>query len=70
MTNNFLPKGYEVPKGSGGGYFKLKLGANKFRILCAPIIGWEYWTEERKPVRAKERWTTIPADADISGERG
>lgn len=68
--NSFLPDGYEVPKQSGGAYMKLKQGANKFRILSAPIIGWEYWTQERKPVRAKERWSTIPVDADISGERG
>jgi hypothetical protein len=45
-------------------------GANKFRILSAPIMGWEYWTESKKPVRAKERWTTIPVDADISGKNG
>src|ERR1700712_421260 len=66
----FLPEGYEVPKTSGGGYMKFKLGANKFRILSAPIMGWEYWTESKKPVRAKERWTTIPVDADISGKNG
>lgn len=70
MENTFLPEGYEVPKQAGGAYMKLKQGANKFRILSAPILGWEYWTEARKPVRARERWTTIPVDADISGERG
>jgi len=69
MTN-FLPEGYEVPKSSGGGYMKFKQGANKFRILSAPVLGWEYWTESKKPVRAKERWTVIPADADISGKNG
>lgn len=47
-----------------------KQGPNKFRILSAPVMGWEYWTESKKPVRAKERWTTIPADADISGKNG
>jgi hypothetical protein len=34
-------------------------GANKFRILSAPIMGWEYWTESKKPVRTKERWTRL-----------
>lgn len=47
-----------------------KQGPNKFRILSAPVMGWEYWTESKKPVRAKKRWTTIPADADISGKNG
>ncbi len=49
---------------------KFRQGPNKFRILSAPIIGYEYWTEERKPVRARELWRVIPADADISGENG
>jgi hypothetical protein len=49
---------------------KLKAGPNKFRILSAPILGFEYWTEDRKPVRARELWKVIPLDADISGERG
>lgn len=62
--DNFLPEGYEVPK-SGGSYMKFKGGANKFRILSAPILGYEYWTAERKPVRAKKLWDTIPVDADI-----
>src|SRR5450631_2343024 len=66
----FLPEGYEVPKSSGGGYMKFKPGANKFRILSAPVMGWEYWTESKKPVRAKERWSIIPVDADISGKNG
>jgi len=29
----------EVPKSSGGGYMKFKQGANKFRILSAPVMG-------------------------------
>src|SRR2546421_11829886 len=66
MTKSFLPEGYEVPKSSGGGYMKLKQGANKFRILSESITGWQYWTEDKKPVRAKQRWNTIPVDADIS----
>ncbi len=62
----FLPEGYKVPK-TGGGYMKLQDGANKFRILSAPILGHEYWTEEpRKPVRSREPFKFIPNDADIS----
>lgn len=62
--NNYLPEGYEVPK-TGGNYMKFKQGANKFRILSAPVMGWEYWTEDSKPVRAKERWNTIPVNARL-----
>jgi hypothetical protein len=43
---------------------------NKFGILSAAITGYEYWTEDRKPVRAREPWKFIPNDADISGENG
>jgi hypothetical protein len=66
-----LPQGYEVPKGSGD-YMKLKQGANKFRILSAPILGYEYWTAPKageqygKPVRSRELPKVIPVDADIS----
>lgn len=65
MEKPFLPEGYKVPK-TGGGYFKLQDGANKFRILSAPILGHEYWTEDRKPVRSRELFKFIPTDADIS----
>jgi hypothetical protein len=69
MGKEFLPEGYEVPK-TGGAYMKFRQGQNKLRILSAPIVGWEYWTESRKPVRSRELWKVIPADADISGEAG
>lgn len=70
MDKGFLPEGYEVPKATGGAYMKLKQGQNRFRILSAAITGYEYWTEARKPVRSRQLWRTIPADADITGERG
>lgn len=65
MDKGFLPEGYKVPK-TGGGYFKLQDGANKFRILSSPILGHEYWTEDRKPVRSRDPFRVIPADANIS----
>lgn len=43
--NDFLEQGYEVPQ-SGGGYFKLKDGENRFRILSKPIIGWLDWKDK------------------------
>lgn len=52
--NDFLPASYEVPS-TKGNYMKFKNGANRFRILSSPILGYEYWIEDdkgnRKPVR-------------------
>lgn len=47
---NFLPEDYESPK-SNSGYMKIQEGDNKIRILTSPIIGWEDWTPDRKPIR-------------------
>jgi len=60
----FLPKNYEAPKGSGN-YLKLEEGKNKFRILSSAIIGWEYWTNDNKPVRLKEYPQEKPADVKL-----
>lgn len=62
--NNFLPENYKVPK-SGGNYFKPQDGQNKVRILSAPIMGWEYWNTDNKPVRRREILTSVPADARL-----
>src|SRR5690606_38082152 len=32
-------------------YFKLQDGENRIRILSRPVLGWEEWTKEKKPVR-------------------
>lgn len=45
----FLPKGYQAP-GASGHYMKFQQGDNKFRILSAPLLGWEDWLEQ-KPMR-------------------
>ena len=45
----FLPEDYKSPKSSSN-YMKLNDGENKFRILSAPIYGWEDWLD-KKPVR-------------------
>lgn len=57
----WLPQGYEVPK-SAGAYMKFEQGANKFRILTPPVMGWEYWTNDNKPVRLREQPKERPAD--------
>ncbi len=48
--NGFLPDDYEQPKGASP-YMKFQEGENRFRILSKPIIGWEDWTEDKKPIR-------------------
>ena len=49
-----LPKGYQVPQGSGN-YMKFKIGENKFRVLGEAIVGMEGWKTKddgkRSPVR-------------------
>ena len=45
MDNTFLPESYEVP-GASDKYMKFIKGENRFRILCSPILGYEYWVEE------------------------
>ncbi len=52
MNVDFLPEDYEAPKNSNN-YMKLLEGENRIRILSAPIIGWEDWTVDKKPVRFK-----------------
>ena len=48
---------------SEGNYMKLKKGVNKFRVLSSAIVGYEYWTKDKKPVRQKEAWEEVPDDA-------
>lgn len=60
---SFLPEGYKVPKNmSGGMYMKLEDGANKFRVLTDAITGYEFWTNENKPVRVREYPKSVPAN--------
>lgn len=43
---DFLPADYEV-KATSDQYMKLEQGENRFRILSSPIIGQEWWTENK-----------------------
>ena len=60
MENSFLPDNYVLQVKSD--YLKLKQGENTFRVLSSAIIGWEYWTQNNKPVRSKTPFQGIPAD--------
>jgi len=61
MNGSFLPPNYEVPK-TGGSYTKFQPGDNKFRILSAPVMGFEYWNTEGKPVRLHNYPDVKPAN--------
>lgn len=43
----------------GGDYFKLAQGQNKIMIVGDTVIGYEYWTQDDKPVRSKEKFTDM-----------
>ena len=49
--DNFLPADEKIPNNSP--YLKFQEGANKFRVLSSAITGYEYWTNDNKPVRSK-----------------
>jgi hypothetical protein len=66
--SSWLPENYEKPVASGGNYMKLQDGANKLRILSAPILGYEYWTDENKPVRLKVMPEESPEDMKSEGK--
>lgn len=64
--SDFFPKGYSIPSTSSGGkYMKFQEGENRYRVLSNPIVGYEYWTVDNKPVRSKEPFATIPKDARL-----
>ena len=63
----FLPKGAEAPKGDSN-YLKLIEGTIKFRVVSDAIYGYEYWTNENKPVRLREHPTQKPADIKVNDD--
>lgn len=52
-----------VPASNKGGFMKFHDGQNKFRILSAPVQGWEYWTNDNKPIRSHEYPKVMQPDA-------
>jgi hypothetical protein len=44
---------------------KFEDGKNKFRILSAPLMGFMYWTNDKKPVRQTEPFKGTPDDAKL-----
>ena len=58
---SFIPNDYKIPE-SNQNYFKFQQGENNFRVLSSAVVGFIYWTENKKPVRLKEMWKKKPAD--------
>jgi hypothetical protein len=57
----FLPQGAEAPKETSN-YLKLIEGTIRFRVVSDAIFGYEYWTEDKKPVRLRKMPEKKPAD--------
>jgi hypothetical protein len=65
--DNFLPQDYKEPQGN---YVKLPIGRTQLRILSSAVIGWEYWNKENKPIRQKDAYKGVPADAGTDSQTG
>jgi hypothetical protein len=46
--------------GVGGGGYKPAIGQNKVLIVGDAVTGYEYWTNDDKPVRSKTKFTETP----------
>jgi hypothetical protein len=68
MTQNndtFFPSNYSAPSTGGADFMKFQDGENRFRILTAPVIGWEGW-KDGKPFRREETVCSItPEMVDV-----
>lgn len=69
----FNPKSdYTVPKGDSK-YLKLEKGQTEFLPLASPILGFEYWNTDNKPVRLEEQPTnpaTLPGIRATEDDNG
>jgi hypothetical protein len=71
MFDDFLPADYSAPK-STGRYTKLQDGDNvRLRILTSPVMFWEWWSQDNKPIRFKyEKDAIISAPANARDTKG
>lgn len=62
----FIPQDYKEPT-TGGGYLKMKdYNEVTLRILSEqPLMGYEYWNKDGKPVRLAEKPTSTPEDIGL-----
>lgn len=66
--DEFFPAEYEVP--STNDFMKFEKGENNFRIMSSPVMGWEYWNTQDKPVRSKTEWAMTPEDIKLDSKTG
>lgn len=57
---------YSIPNTSN--YMKFSEGDNTFRVLSSAIVGYEYFTNDNKPVRSKTPWDVVPSDIKKDGK--
>ena len=62
MKNTFFKDKYEMPETSN--YMKLTEGEHTFRVMSSAIVGYEYFTNENKPVRSEEPFEETPSIKD------
>jgi hypothetical protein len=66
---SYFPKEYSIPKSSDNSkYTKFEEGKTRFRILSTPLLGFEYWNQDKKPVRNLDKFENIPEDAKLDAE--
>jgi len=64
--NNFFPtEDYKMPTASN--YMKFIEGENPFRVLSSAVIGYQYFTEDNKPVRQREAFDVVPSNIKKDG---
>ena len=64
---SFLPTDYKIPKAPSG-YMRFEEGLNRIRILSSAIVGYEYFTNENKPMRSREPFEDYPSDIKKDGK--
>lgn len=61
--DEFLKTDYELP--IAGNYMRLEKGDNQFRVMSSAIVGFEYWNNDNKPIRLKDKPESLPEDIRI-----
>ena len=51
--SGLLEPTYDVPSTGESSFMKFVKGENRFRILGTPVMGYQYWQDDRTPVRIK-----------------
>lgn len=53
FDDGFLPDGYETPKTPSRNFFLEDGDSCRIRILTSPMLLWQWWTEDKKPIHKK-----------------